>query len=143
MKYMILAALAVIELASCSARKGPDAIFSDYLQRVHHVQIPEGKHTYVVFPECLGCKGCSAHAMDYLATHHFQDVTVICGNDNADYLEDASYPVLIDSQSEIEHLNLQTQNVAILTTRNGELEKIISLQANNLDSSLISYFGKK
>lgn len=81
--------------------------------------------------------------MNYLATHHFQGVTVICGNDNADYLEDASYPVLIDSQAEIEHLNLQTQDVAILVTNKGHLKKIISLQANNIDSSLMAYFDEK
>lgn len=142
MKCMILVALAAIELASCSGRKGADAIFSDYLQRVHHAQIPERRHTYVVFPECVGCKGCSAHTMDYLLAHRFRDVTVICGENNSGYLTGSNYPTLIDSQEEIEHLNLQTQNVAILVTNKKRLEQIISLQANNLDSILPAYFGK-
>ncbi len=142
MKYMIFWVVVITELLSCTGRKGASDIFSDYLQLVHHTEIPKGTHTYVVVPENIGCVGCSTHTIDYLTTHRLNRVTVICGPSNAEYFQGGFYPVLVDSLSEIEHLNLQTQNVAILATKDGELKEIISLQANDLDSTLAAYFGK-
>ncbi len=81
--------------------------------------------------------------MDYLVSHQFNDVTIICTDGNSEYFNGASYPVLVDTDAEIERLNLRTQNVALLTTDKRRLEQIISLQANNLDSMLIAYFSQE
>ena len=81
--------------------------------------------------------------MDYLVSHQFNDVTIICTDGNRNHFIGTSYQVLVDSDAEIERLNLQTQNVALLTTNKGRLDQIISLQANNLDSMLIAYFSQE
>lgn len=71
------------------------------------------------------------------------DVTLICTEDLAATLPPRStYEVLIDTFGEIEKLNLQTQNVAIFSTREHKIDSVISIRANNLDSVLVQYFRK-
>lgn len=144
MKRMTLLALMTISVMACERQSFQSKIFSDYLRRRFDKEMPMEKHTYVTFPKSVGCMGCSVHTLDYLIVNRFKDVTLICNEDQLNSMPpDLGYEVLVDSTGEIERLNLQTQNVAILVSTEHKLQEIISIQPNSIDSVLESYFSKQ
>ena len=140
MKYLILSIL-LFSMASCAQRDKRTEIFDDYLKRLYNVSIPEAPHNYIVFPENVGCVGCSIKTYNFIMGKKLPDVTLICSEKlTATMPPGIKYPVLVDTFSEIERMNLETQNVGIIATKDHRIDRIISLQVNNIDSILPNYF---
>jgi len=139
---MILAVL-LINMAACAPADQQTQVFSDYLYRLYRQKIPAEQHSYVIFPRNVGCAGCSSYTYQFVTSRKLANVTLICPDGFAATLPSpTAYKVLTDTFGEIETLNLQTQNVAIFSTREHKINQIISIQANNLDSVLTHYFQK-
>ncbi|MBS1774737.1 MAG: hypothetical protein JSS64_00465 [Bacteroidetes bacterium] len=140
MKYLIFLSL-FISLGACSHVPTQSEIFADYLQKNFQKEIPLNHHTYVSFPKNSGCLGCSEHTLSFLLSNNFDNVTIICSETQKEQIASiTNNEVLVDLLSELEHLNLNTQNVAIIETEHSKIKQIISIQANNLDSILKAYF---
>ena len=144
MKYTILAALLFINLCACEPIDQRTKIFSDYLNKTYGLKIPKPQHTYIAFPKNVGCLGCSAHTFEFVTSHKFKNVTLICNPSQTETLPPNNfYEILTDTFDDIEHLNLQTQNVAIIETKDEKINQIVSIQANTIDSVLNNYFNQK
>lgn len=145
MKFLILlVTIAVISLSACIQPSKQTKIFSDYLEKIYQKQIPEAEHTYVSFPKNVGCFGCSVHTFNFLLANRFPNVTLICNENQIEQLPiKSAYEILVDSDAELEQLNLNTQNVAIIETSGKEIKRIVNIQADNIDSTLTTYFLSK
>ncbi|MEO6833919.1 MAG: hypothetical protein ABI378_14695 [Chitinophagaceae bacterium] len=140
----LLSVIIVISLSACKQPNKQTKIFSDYLERTYQKEIPEAEHTYVSFPKNVGCLGCGVHTFNFLLANQFPNVTLICNESQIGQLPiKSTYEILVDSNAELEQLNLNTQNVAILETSDRQIKRIVSIQADNIDSTLNAYFLRR
>jgi hypothetical protein len=123
---------------SCSGGgNGPNEQFEDYLHAVHHVQIPEGRHYFVVVP-LSGCSGCISTVLQSIVSRLPQtpSATVILSYSgkvlprNGELLRRTGN-VMIDSAGTFSRLAISPASTVLITTTDSRVSSIEEITPEN------------
>ncbi len=139
----VLLAIMLILNMFCAERTENKAIdnteiFSNYLNKVHGYSIPKETKHFVIIPKHMGCPNCKLLTWEYFNSNKMDtNCVLICSRDYLDEINKKfRNTILIDTLSVIERLNLNTQEIAIITTREKRIINIINLNPNNINQAL-------
>lgn len=106
---------------------GRTRVFKDYLKERFDRSLPEEKARFLIIPH--GCQGAIGKSLMDLDRELLRkaDVQVIASNEEVlSYWDLPEEEVLLDSEGELDRLSLPFHNLSLVTTEDGELQKILS-----------------